>query len=83
MATLIDQLFMPVVEELFACYCTEIALVPEPPARCMIITGTEPEFGVSLIRPGLVALDIEVPLTHADVLAGLLARAEAVRGQAS
>lgn len=43
-----DRLFLPIALDLFACYCTEIALVPQPPARCQFITGTEPELGVSL-----------------------------------
>ena len=34
-------------------------------------------FGVSTLEPGLVAFDIEVPVAYADVLAGLVARADA------
>ena len=40
-------------------------------------------FGVSTLEPGLVAFDIEVPVAHADVLAGLLARADAVQRPSS
>ena len=40
-------------------------------------------FGVSTIEPGLVAFDIEVPVAHADVLTGLLARAGAVQRPSS
>ena len=40
-------------------------------------------FGVSTVKDGLVALDIEVPSAYAGVLAGLVARAEAAQGPAS
>ena len=40
-------------------------------------------FGVSHVEGGLVAFDIEVPPAYSDVLAGLVARAEAAQGQAS
>ena len=40
-------------------------------------------FGVSTVEPGLVAFDIEVPAAYADVLAGLVARADAALGAAS
>ena len=40
-------------------------------------------FDVSTVAPGLVAFDIEVPPTYADVLAGLVARADAALGTAS
>ena len=40
-------------------------------------------FAVSTAGERLVALDIEVPSAHAEVLAGLVARAEAARGEAS
>ncbi len=40
-------------------------------------------FGVSTLEPGLVALDIEVPPEYADVLAGLVERADAAQGTAS
>lgn len=40
-------------------------------------------FGVKSVEGGLVALDIQVPPAHADVLAGLVARAEAGRKEAS
>jgi hypothetical protein len=34
-------------------------------------------FGVSTVEPGLVAFDIEVPVTYLDVMNGLVARADA------
>lgn len=40
-------------------------------------------FDVSTLKDGLVALDITVPAEHADVLAGLLARAQAAQGATS
>lgn len=36
-------------------------------------------FGVSTVEDGFVALDIHVPAAHAEVLGGLVARAEAVQ----
>ena len=35
-------------------------------------------FGVSTVEPGVVAFDLEVPPLYADVLTGLVARADAV-----
>ena len=40
-------------------------------------------FGVTPVEPGLVAFDIEVPAAYTDVLAGLVARADAALGAAS
>jgi hypothetical protein len=40
-------------------------------------------FEVSAVEPGLLAFDIEVPPAYAEVLAGLVARADAVIGAAS
>jgi hypothetical protein len=40
-------------------------------------------FGVSTPEPGLVAFDIEVPPMYAEVLGGLVARADAALGTAS
>ena len=40
-------------------------------------------FGVSTLEPGLVAFDIEVLPAYADVLDGLVARAETAQGTAS
>ena len=40
-------------------------------------------FGVSTPEPGLVAFDIEVPATYAEVLGGLVARADAALRTAS
>ena len=40
-------------------------------------------FGVSCIDAGFVALDIQVPPSYADVLAALVARADAARAEAS
>ena len=40
-------------------------------------------FGVSTPEPGLVAFDIEVQPTYAEVLGGLVARADAALGTAS
>jgi hypothetical protein len=40
-------------------------------------------FGVTPVDQGRVALDVEVPAAYVDVLAGLLARAEAARAEAS
>ncbi len=40
-------------------------------------------FGVSTPEPGLVAFDIEVPATYAEVLGGLAARADAALGTRS
>ena len=37
-------------------------------------------FGVSTVEDGRVALDIAVPAAYAEVLAGLVARAEAAQG---
>jgi hypothetical protein len=40
-------------------------------------------FGVTALEEGLVAFDVEVPARYADVLAGLVARAETARGETS
>ena len=40
-------------------------------------------FGVSTVEAGLVAFDIEVPAAYAEVLAALVARADAALGSAS
>ena len=40
-------------------------------------------FGVSTVEPGLVAFDIEVPAAYVEVLAALVARADAALGAAS
>ena len=57
--------------------------------RARTLTGAETAccsfftFGVSGPEEGLVTLDIDVPAAYAEVLAGLIARADAVRREAS
>jgi len=44
----VDMTILPIANALLACLCTEIALVPDPPAQCCLRTGLTVVPGVSL-----------------------------------
>lgn len=44
----VDMTISPVANQLLACLCTEIALVPDPPAQCCLRTGLSVVPGVSV-----------------------------------